>query len=85
MAPKPTVLALTATATPTVCDDIRQMLAIDEQATVMTGFSRENLALSVLIGENKERYVKIMYNKINRKWASFMQLLEKLWMPFMMC
>lgn len=24
----------------------------------MTGFSRENLALSVLIGENKERYVK---------------------------
>ncbi|MBX8945449.1 MULTISPECIES: DNA helicase RecQ [Lysinibacillus] len=55
---KPTVLALTATATPTVCDDIRQLLAIDEQATVMTGFSRENLALSVLIGENKERYVK---------------------------
>ena len=27
----------------------------------MTGFSRENLALSVLIGENKERYIKIMY------------------------
>ncbi len=55
---KPTVLALTATATPAVCDDIRQLLTIDEQATVMTGFSRENLALSVLIGENKERYVK---------------------------
>ncbi|WP_264989151.1 DNA helicase RecQ [Lysinibacillus piscis] len=55
---KPTVLALTATATPAVCDDIRTLLSIDEQATVMTGFARENLAFSVLIGENKERYIK---------------------------
>ncbi|KOY83589.1 DNA helicase RecQ [Lysinibacillus macroides] len=55
---KPTVLALTATATPTVCEDIRQLLEIDEQATVITGFARNNLALSVLIGENKERYIK---------------------------
>ncbi|MFJ3389344.1 DNA helicase RecQ [Lysinibacillus sp. NPDC086135] len=55
---KPTVLALTATATPAVCDDIRQLLGIDEQSTVITGFSRENLSFSVLIGENKERYIK---------------------------
>lgn len=55
---KPTVLALTATATPAVCEDIRQLLTIDEDATVMTGFTRDNLALSVLIGENKERYIK---------------------------
>ena len=55
---KPTVLALTATATPAVCDDIRQLLGIDEQSTVITGFSRDNLSFSVLIGENKERYIK---------------------------
>ncbi|MGE7915606.1 DNA helicase RecQ [Lysinibacillus xylanilyticus] len=55
---KPTVLALTATATPAVCDDIRQLLEIDEHSTVITGFSRDNLAFSVLIGENKERYIK---------------------------
>ncbi|MFB7159624.1 DNA helicase RecQ [Lysinibacillus sp. NPDC056232] len=55
---KPTVLALTATATPAVCDDIRQLLDIDEESTVITGFSRDNLAFSVLIGENKERYIK---------------------------
>ncbi|MFJ6211693.1 DNA helicase RecQ [Lysinibacillus sp. NPDC092081] len=55
---KPTVLALTATATPAVCDDIRQLLGIDERSTVITGFARENLAFSVLIGENKERYIK---------------------------
>ena len=55
---KPTVLALTATATPAVCEDIRQLLSIDEDSTVITGFARENLAFSVLIGENKERFIK---------------------------
>lgn len=55
---KPTILALTATATPTVCADIRQLLDIDEQATVITGFARDNLAFSVLIGEHKDRYLK---------------------------
>lgn len=55
---KPTVLALTATATPAVCEDIRQLLEIDEQSAVITGFARDNLAFSVLIGENKERYIK---------------------------
>ena len=55
---KPTVLALTATATPAVCDDIRQLLSIDEDFTVITGFARENLSFSVLIGENKERFIK---------------------------
>lgn len=55
---KPTVLALTATATPAVCEDIRQLLTIDENATLITGFERENLAFTVLIGENKERYIK---------------------------
>ncbi len=58
---KPTVLALTATATPAVCEDIRQLLDIDEQATVITGFARENLSFSVLIGENKERFIKKLY------------------------
>ena len=55
---KPTVLALTATATPAVCEDIRQLLSIEEDSSVITGFARENLAFSVLIGENKERFIK---------------------------
>lgn len=62
---KPTVLALTATATPAVCEDIRQLLDIDEQATVITGFARENLSFSVLIGENKERFIKKIILKKN--------------------
>ena len=55
---KPIVLALTATATPAVCEDIRQLLSIEENSSVITGFARENLAFSVLIGENKERFIK---------------------------
>lgn len=64
---KPTVLALTATATPAVCDDIRQLLSIDEHSAVITGFARENLAFSVLIGENKERYIKSYVEKNNNE------------------
>ncbi|MGN4125283.1 DNA helicase RecQ [Lysinibacillus sphaericus] len=64
---KPTVLALTATATPAVCEDIRQLLDIDEQATVITGFARENLSFSVLIGVNKERYIKNYIEKNNNE------------------
>ncbi|WP_107925986.1 DNA helicase RecQ [Lysinibacillus parviboronicapiens] len=64
---KPTVLALTATATPAVCEDIRQLLDIDEQATVITGFARENLSFSVLIGENKERFIKNYIEKNNHE------------------
>lgn len=54
---QPTVVALTATATPDVREDICQQLNISEENTVITGFARDNLNFSVLIGQNKERYV----------------------------
>ena len=46
----PTVLALTATATPQVREDICRILHIAEENTVMTGFERSNLTFSVIQG-----------------------------------
>lgn len=57
-AERPTVVALTATATPTVCDDIRSILAIQEGHTFITGFARSNLRFSVQSGISKDAYVK---------------------------
>lgn len=54
----PTVLALTATATPQVREDICRILDIEEEHTVMTGFERANLTFSVIRGQDRERYVK---------------------------
>ncbi|WP_286197905.1 DNA helicase RecQ [Bacillus sp. ISL-34] len=53
----PTVLALTATATPHVTDDICQSLGILEQHTISTGFSRDNLFFSVVKEENRGRFL----------------------------
>lgn len=55
---KPIVLALTATATPAVRQDICRLLHIDETHTILTGFARDNLSFSVVIGQDKEKYVK---------------------------
>ncbi|ANU27192.1 DNA helicase RecQ [Planococcus versutus] len=54
----PTVLALTATATPQVREDICRILNIEEQHTIMTGFERPNLTFSVVRGQDRERFVK---------------------------
>lgn len=54
---KPVVLALTATATPAVREDICAQLTIDDSSTVMTGFERENLTFSVIKGQNREKFV----------------------------
>ncbi|MDX1807040.1 MAG: RecQ family ATP-dependent DNA helicase, partial [Paenisporosarcina sp.] len=48
----PTVLALTATATPQVREDICRILQITEENTVMTGFERSNLTFSVIRGQD---------------------------------
>lgn len=64
----PTVLALTATATPQVREDICRILDIEEQHTVMTGFERANLTFSVVQGQDRERFVK-EYVKKNDKEA----------------
>lgn len=60
---KPTVLALTATATPTVRDDICRLLQIEEANTVITGFARSNLAFSVVLGQDKNKFLKEFIKK----------------------
>ncbi|WP_212391249.1 DNA helicase RecQ [Sporosarcina beigongshangi] len=55
---KPVVLALTATATPDVREDICRQLGISEANTVMTGFERANLTFSVVKGQGREKFVK---------------------------
>ncbi|MDQ6595947.1 DNA helicase RecQ [Bacillus salipaludis] len=83
---KPIVLALTATATPKVREDICTLLKIDEENTVMTGFERENLSFSVIKGQDRFKFL-IDYIKKNEKEAGIIyaatrknvnQLYEKL-------
>ncbi|WP_163102161.1 DNA helicase RecQ [Peribacillus alkalitolerans] len=54
----PIVLALTATATPVVKDDICRLLQIDDGNVVLTGFGRENLSFHLVKGEDKMTYVE---------------------------
>ncbi|MFL6555333.1 MAG: DNA helicase RecQ [Bacillus sp. (in: firmicutes)] len=65
---KPTVLALTATATPKVREDICDLLDIDEENTIITGFERENLSFTVIKGQDRDKYLKD-YLKKNEKEA----------------
>ncbi|PLR68791.1 MULTISPECIES: DNA helicase RecQ [Bacillaceae] len=59
---KPVFLALTATATPVVREDICESLGIQEEYTTVTGFERTNLSFKVSKGENRydfiERYIE---------------------------
>ncbi|WP_223589560.1 DNA helicase RecQ [Neobacillus bataviensis] len=54
---KPIVMALTATATPRVREDICRLLDIDEENTVITGFERENLSFSVIKGQDRLKFL----------------------------
>lgn len=54
----PTILALTATATPRVSKDIQNLLQIAESNTVKTGFLRENLRFEVVKGKDKRDFLK---------------------------
>lgn len=63
----PTVLALTATATPQVREDICRILNIEEQHTIMTGFERANLTFSVIRGQDRERFVKEYVEKNDKE------------------
>ena len=49
------VLALTATATPEVCEDIQERLGFRQKKMLSMSFNRENLAYVVRRTENKER------------------------------
>lgn len=63
----PTVLALTATATPQVREDICRILNIEEQHTIMTGFERSNLTFSVIQGQDRDRFVKEYVQKNDKE------------------
>ncbi|MBC6973275.1 DNA helicase RecQ [Bacillus sp. Xin] len=54
---KPLVLALTATATPQVREDICRALEINQDNTIMTTFERENLSFSVIKGQDRNAYL----------------------------
>ncbi|WP_062349940.1 DNA helicase RecQ [Bacillus kwashiorkori] len=54
---KPVVLALTATATPRVKQDICEQLHISMVDTVQTGFARENLRFNVMKGVNRDDFL----------------------------
>ncbi|CDN36276.1 DNA helicase RecQ [Bacillus cereus] len=54
---KPLILALTATATPQVRDDICNTLEINQENTIMTTFERENLSFSVIKGQDRNAYL----------------------------
>jgi ATP-dependent DNA helicase RecQ len=65
---KPIVLALTATATPKVREDICASLKINPENTVITGFERSNLSFSVVKGQDRQAYLK-EFIKRNEKEA----------------
>lgn len=65
---KPNVLALTATATPRVREDICETLDIDEENSIITGFERENLTFAVIKGQDRLHYIRD-YLKKNEKEA----------------
>ncbi|MDT2760377.1 DNA helicase RecQ [Enterococcus xiangfangensis] len=61
---QPTIIALTATATPQVADDISNLLHIPKENEIKTGFARENLAFQV-VKEQKDLYL-LEYLKLNK-------------------
>jgi ATP-dependent DNA helicase RecQ len=61
----PAVIALTATATPRVAQDIRQRLHIPDDGMVNTGFARDNLSFQVVRGQDEDRYLA-EYLKLNQ-------------------
>lgn len=63
---QPTVVALTATATPQVAQDIKQRLGINNE--VKTGFERDNLAFKVVKDQDSDRYL-LDYVRLNADQA----------------
>lgn len=54
---RPIVAAFTATATPEVTEDMLALLQLQTPAVFVTGLGRDNLAMSVLRGENKREFI----------------------------
>ena len=64
---RPVVIALTATATELVREDIIKSLQLIAPEIHVTGFDRSNLSFSVIVGENKKEFIRdyIKQNKEN--------------------
>ncbi len=56
----PTVVALTATATPEVRDDIIKQLELKDPKLIVTGFSRPNLQFAVIPSQNNQKIENIV-------------------------
>ncbi|MFO0892075.1 MAG: ATP-dependent DNA helicase RecQ [Isosphaeraceae bacterium] len=67
---RPTVLALTATATEEVVDDIRRQLRIPDARIVHNGFDRPNLHLSVVPCGSEEDRVEALVKTLNDQEGS---------------
>jgi len=57
---KPTVLAVTATATPEVKEDIIKQLALTDPAVIVTGFDRPNLKLGVIRATDAQKFIEAL-------------------------
>lgn len=64
----PTIIALTATATKRVAQDICVRLAIPQSGMVNTGFERSNLSFKVVRDQDKDTYL-LEYLKLNHDQA----------------
>ncbi|MGM0902107.1 MAG: DNA helicase RecQ [Bacillota bacterium] len=77
------VLALTATATPRVREDICDSLAIDSANSVLTGFERENLSFSVIKGQDRlaflKDYVKKNHNEAGIIYSATRKTVDQLY------
>ncbi|MDT2829308.1 DNA helicase RecQ [Vagococcus carniphilus] len=62
--PRPRIIALTATATPEVAEDICELLSIPLENQIKTGFSRENLAFQVM--KDQKDVFLLEYLKMNK-------------------
>ncbi|SEM92996.1 ATP-dependent DNA helicase, RecQ-like [Mesobacillus persicus] len=79
----PIVLALTATATPKVREDICHSLRIDQSNSVLTGFERTNLSFSVIKGQDRlaflKEYVKKNSNEAGIIYAATRKTVDQLY------
>lgn len=80
---EPAIVALTATATPTVAEDICQQLQIPKENQVKTGFARENLAFQVVKDQNRDvflmEYLKLNQGQSGIIYASTRKEVERLY------
>lgn len=80
---QPTIVALTATATTRVAEDICDRLAIEQHNMVNTGFARENLAFNVVRDQDKDvyltEYLKLNHDQSGIIYASTRKEVERLY------